>query len=111
MPIRFIIGRAGTGKTHRCFGAIVDAVSRDPLGSPIYWIVPKQATFQAERELTCASGVDGFCRVRVASFEQLGEDILADCGGGAIPQVTAPGGQMGLGQLLPNHPDEMTVFK
>src|SRR3954466_3822085 len=110
MPVRFIIGRAGTGKTHRCFSAIVDAVSRDPLGPPIYWIVPKQATFQAERELTCGSELDGFCRVRVVSFEQLGEDILADCGGGAIPQVTAAGRQMVLGHLLRTHADKLQFF-
>src|SRR4051812_45075015 len=110
MPVRFVIGRAGTGKTRRCFRAIVDAVSRDPLGPPIYWIVPKQATFQAERELTCGSGLDGFCRVRVVSFEQLGEEILADCGGGAIPQVTAAGRQMVLGHLLRTHADKLQFF-
>src|SRR5437773_2717739 len=96
-----------------CLGAALGAgtvelmVARDPLGPPIYWIVPKQATFQAERELTCASGLDGFCRVRIASFEQLGEDILADCGGGAIPQVTAAGRQMVLGHLLRTHADNL----
>src|SRR2546423_1450088 len=110
MPIRFIIGRAGTGKTHRCFSAIVDAVLRDPLGAPIYWIVPKQATFQAERELTCGSKLDGFCRVHVVSFEQLGEDILADCGGGAIPQVTAAGRQKVLGHLLRTYADKLQFF-
>ena len=110
MPIRFVIGRAGTGKTHRCFRAIVDAIARDPLGPPVYWIVPKQATFQAERELTCNSGLDGFCRVHVVSFEQLGEQILADCGGGAIPQVTAAGRQMVLGHLLRTHVDKLQFF-
>src|SRR5215212_6239091 len=110
MPVRFVIGRAGTGKTHRCFRAIVDAVARDPLGPPMYWIVPKQATFQAERELTCGSDLDGFCRVRIASFEQLGEDILADCGGGAIPQVTAAGRQMVLGHLLRTHAYKLQFF-
>ncbi len=110
MPVRFVIGRAGSGKTHRCFSAIVEALTRDPLGPPIYWIVPKQATFQAERELTCGAGLDGFCRVRVASFEQLGEDILADCGGGAIPEVTAAGRQMVLGHLLRTLADQLQFF-
>ena len=110
MAVRFIIGRAGTGKTERCFRAIVDAASRDPLGPPIWWIVPKQATFQAERELTCNSGLDGFCRVRVVSFEQLGEQILADCGGAAIPQVTPAGRQMVLGHLLRTLADKLQFF-
>ena len=65
MAVRMVIGRAGAGKTHRCFRAIVDALRADPLGPPIYWILPQQATFTAERQLTCASGLGGFCRARV----------------------------------------------
>ena len=49
----------------------------DPLGPPIYWVLPKQATFSAERELTTRSGLDGFCRARVLSFELLGGMRLA----------------------------------
>src|SRR5947207_2301295 len=97
MAARFVIGRAGSGKTHRCFTAIVDAMRREPLGPPIYWILPKQATFVAERQLTCASGLGGFCRARVCSFDQLGLDVIADCGGSAIPQVTDIGRRMILG--------------
>ena len=88
MSVRFVIGRAGTGKTRRCFDAIVEALRADPLGPPIYWILPKQATFMAERELTCASGLEGFCRARVISFETLGADVLANCGGDAVPQAS-----------------------
>src|SRR5437867_5949841 len=65
----------------------------------------------AERELTCASGLDGFCRARVVSFETLGEDVLADCGGEAVPQVTAQGRQMVLGHLLRRHQNTLRFFK
>src|SRR5688572_26893663 len=92
MPARFIIGRAGTGKTRYIRDQIIAALRADPLGPPIYWILPKQATFQAERELTCGTtDLGGFCRARVVSFDQLGGDILNDCGGIAVPQITALG--------------------
>jgi ATP-dependent helicase/nuclease subunit B len=110
MAVRFVIGRAGSGKTAHCFRAIVDACRADPLGPPVYWILPKQATFQAERELTCNSGLAGFCRARVLSFEQLGETILAECGGGAIPEVTPLGRQMLLGHLLRTHKSQLKFF-
>src|SRR5947207_13548140 len=100
MSVRFVIGRAGTGKTRHCFDAIVEALRADPLGPAIFWILPKQATFSAERELTCESGLGGFCRARIVSFEQLGRDILGECGGAAIPEVSALGRQMLLGHLL-----------
>jgi ATP-dependent helicase/nuclease subunit B len=100
MPVRFVLGRAGSGKTEHCFRAIVDAMRDDPLGPPIYWLLPRQATFQAERDLTCRSGLGAFCRARVSHFEQFGRDVSDDCGGTSIPEITALGRQMIIGHLL-----------
>src|SRR4051812_9966178 len=110
MAIRLVIGRAGSGKTRRCFDAVVAALRADPLGPPVYWIVPKQATFMTERALTCASGLGGFCRARVVSFDSLGEEILEECGGAAVPEVTAIGRQMILGHLLRKHQPSLRFF-
>src|SRR5439155_16422070 len=111
MAARVIIGRAGTGKTRHCFDAIVAAVRADPLGPAIYWILPKQATFSAERDLTTLSGLGAFCRARVLSFELLGEEVLASCGGAAVPQVTALGRQMLIGHLLRSRQDDLKFFR
>ena len=111
MAVRFVIGRAGSGKTRHCFDAIVAAMRADPLGPAIYWLLPKQATFQAERELTTASGLDAFCRARVLSFELLGEEVLAGCGGAAVPAVSAVGRQMLIGHLLRTKQEELTFFR
>jgi len=100
MAVQFVIGRAGSGKTFRCFNDIVGAMRADPLGPPIYWVLPKQATFSAERELTCGSGLGGFCRAHVVSFDQLGREVLARSGGAVVPEVTPLGRQMILGHLL-----------
>jgi ATP-dependent helicase/nuclease subunit B len=110
MAVRLVVGRAGSGKTRRCLDAVVAAVRADPLGPPVYWVVPKQATFMTERALTCAPGVGGFVRARVVSFEALGEEILAECGGAAVPEVTALGRQMILGHLLRKHQKELRYF-
>ncbi len=83
----------------------------DPLGPPIYWLLPRQATFNAERELTCASGLKGFCRARILSFEDFGREIFEDCGGSSIPQVTSLGRQMILGHLLRQAQPELRFFK
>jgi ATP-dependent helicase/nuclease subunit B len=110
MPVRLVIGRAGSGKTRRCFEGVVEALRADPLGPPVYWIVPKQATFMTERLLTCAPGLGGFCRARVLSFDTLGEEILEECGGAAVPEVTALGRRMILGHLLRKHQPELRFF-
>src|SRR5688572_16302006 len=98
MSVRFILGRARSGKTHHCATHIAQATADDPLGPPILWLLPKQATFQAERLLTQLTG--GYLRASVLSFEQLLERILHECGGAAIPEVTPLGRQMILAHLL-----------
>ena len=57
MGLRFVIGRAGSGKSLRCFQSIVAMLRDEPLGEPVLWLLPKQATFMAERQLACASGL------------------------------------------------------
>ena len=110
MAVTFVIGRAGSGKTKRCFDAIVDALRASPLGPPIYWLVPPQATFTAERELTCLSRLCAFCRARVVSFEQFGRNVFDECGGSSIPQVTPLGRQMVLGHLLRQNRPRLRFF-
>src|SRR6478672_7904931 len=110
MSVRLVIGRAGTGKTKRCFDAVTAACRADPLGPPVYWLVPRQATFMTERMLTCQSDLGGFIRARVLSFDALGEQILSECGGAAIPEVTALGRQMILGHLLRKHQPNLRFF-
>ena len=111
MGLRFIMGRAGSGKTRHCFDAIVSAMCAQPLGPPIYWILPKQSTFSAERELTTLSGLNGFCRARVLSFDLLGQEVLSACGGSAATEVSALGRQMLLGFLLRKHQDKLRYFR
>lgn len=110
MSIRFVIGRSGSGKTARCAGRIAEACRAEPLGRPILWIVPKQATFQAERQLVCTTGLRGFCRARVLSFDQLARDVQAECGGVAIPEISPLGRQMILGHLLRKHRPQLHYF-
>ncbi|HEY7119268.1 MAG TPA: hypothetical protein VH475_21945, partial [Tepidisphaeraceae bacterium] len=110
MSVRMVIGRAGSGKTKRCFDAVVAALRADPLGPPIYWLVPRQATFMTQRMLTCQSGLGGFVRARVLSFDALGEQVLAECGGAAVPEVTPLGRRMILGHLLRRHQGELRFF-
>src|SRR5687768_10958334 len=110
MSVRFVIGKAGSGKTLRCFNSIVEALREDPLGNPILWLLPKQATFMSERQLACASGLDGFCRAKVISFETLSELILSECGGAAVPDVTPLGRHMILGHLLRKHEKSLKFF-
>ena len=111
MPVQFILGRAGSGKTTRCLDGIIDLCRADPLGSPAFLLVPRQATFQYERRLACGGELPGFCRARVVSFESLNELVMSACGNTAVPEVTAAGRQMVLGHLLRREQPRLTFFR
>src|SRR5580658_10316872 len=110
MAVRFVIGRAGSGKTKWCLDRIVESIRRQPLGPPIYWILPRQATFLAQRQLACESGLGGYLRARVISLEDLGTEILAECGGIARPQISDRGRRMILGHLLRGLGNKLKFF-
>lgn len=82
MPVQFILGRAGTGKTHQCVTEIAEALRRNPLGDDkngqLLWIVPAQATFMAERLLVNQPDLGGIIRGRVLSFRRLTLECARD---------------------------------
>ena len=71
MSMRFILAPAGGGKTYTCIKEIAALCGEEPLGQPIYFILPEQATFIHERLLCQASLSGGFCRAHVCSFNRL----------------------------------------
>ncbi len=109
MAVRFVIGRAGSGKTAHFLRQTIDACRRDPLGEPIIWLVPRQATFLIERELCCGE-LGGFFRVQVVSLELLCRQVLAEVGPNT-PEVSPLGRQMILFRLLRQHQDQLRFFQ
>src|SRR5688572_27966165 len=108
MPVTFVIDRAGSGKTLRCLEQMTEMVRAAPMGPPIWLIVPRQATLQYERELVARLGA--FCRVRIVHPDKLGDEILAEAGGVAIPQVTSAGRRMIIVRLLYQNAARLAYF-
>lgn len=108
--LRFILGRAGSGKTHTCLTEIVSHLRKAPLGPPLILLVPDQATFQMERALTQSLPSGGFTRARILSFSRLAFAILAEVGGLAKPALSPLGRQMLLRSLLHEYAGDLRVF-
>ena len=115
MSLRFVLGRAGTGKSRLIADRIVDALQSDPLGPPLYLLVPAQATLLHERHYALNvlpdAGFTGYSRLRIVDFETLGNDLLAECGGAATTQITGLGRRLLLGHLLRTHQDHLAFFR
>jgi ATP-dependent helicase/nuclease subunit B len=110
MSVRFVLGRAGFGKTQWCLREIVQACRAEPLGKPIFWILPRQATFQAQRQLACGPELAGYFRCRVMSFDDLGRHVLGECGGAAWEEISQIGRRLILGHVLRNLQNRLQFF-
>lgn len=80
MQVTFLLGPAGSGKTHRCLTQIRDALKASPDGPPLLLLSPKQATFQLERQLLAHPDLAGYTRLQIVSFERLAEFVLSERG-------------------------------
>ncbi len=107
---RFILGRAGSGKTHYLHEQLVQTVQSDPLGTSVILIVPKQATFTAEQAIATDPRLGGFINVRVIAPDDLGELALVESGASGGAKLDAAGRGLILSHLLREHADELQHF-
>ena len=87
MPINFVLGRAGMGKTRRCLLEIGEQLRARPAGASLYLLVPEQATFHMERALLAVAGVSASFRAQVVSFRRLAYRALNERGLAALDPV------------------------
>lgn len=81
MGLRFVIGRAGSGKTHHCVEAIRQRLRADPIdGRRLILLVPEQAGLQMERSLIEPADIPGSHRAEVLSFRRLAHRVLESAG-------------------------------
>jgi ATP-dependent helicase/nuclease subunit B len=71
MAIQFVLGRSGTGKTTLCIKQIIDSLLNGKSEQNLVFLVPEQATYQAERAILADSKIKGYSRLHVLSFQRL----------------------------------------
>jgi len=76
--VRFLLGRAGSGKTFRCLQEIREQINREPLGPPLILLVPEQATYQMDRALLEGGSLSATLRCQVLSFRRLAHLVLEE---------------------------------
>jgi ATP-dependent helicase/nuclease subunit B len=109
MSLRFIYGRAGSGKTTRCLEEIkarLDSGAENPL----VLLVPEQFTFQAERDLIRVLGRGGILKTEVLSFRRLAFRVFNDAGGITGPHIHSAGKCMILYEILDKRRDSLRIF-
>lgn len=110
MALRFILGRAGSGKTWTCLEEIKSELRRSPDGPALVFVVPEQASFQMERALFGAGDPAGAMRAQVLSFHRLAWRVLGETGGAARPHLDDLGKRLVLRAILERRKDGLEVF-
>ena len=109
--LEFIIGRAGTGKTHACLTAMTEALMREPLGRQRILLVPEHMTYAAERALAeTLTDSAGFLQAYVFGFRRLARQVLLETGGAHLPRISEIGRRILLKDILLKHREEFSVF-
>jgi ATP-dependent helicase/DNAse subunit B len=103
MPVRFILGPAGSGKTHRCLEEL-RALERQ--GRPGILLVPEQSTHSAERELLADPALPGLRHVQILSFTRLAFRLREEAGVPEPPRIGDALRTMLLRSVLARLPDE-----
>ncbi|RYG72621.1 helicase-exonuclease AddAB subunit AddB [Lentibacillus lipolyticus] len=111
MGLRFLLGRAGTGKSGKILDEIKEALVNDPQGAPIYYIVPDQMTFQQEYALFQDKTVNGSTRAQVVSFSRLAYRVLQETGGGTRQFISSVGTQMMLRKIIEEKEADWNIFQ
>jgi ATP-dependent helicase/nuclease subunit B len=76
VALRFVIGPAGSGKTHWCLAEVRARAIAEPDGPPLILLVPEQASYQTEQALLSAD-LAGTLRARVFSFARLAQWVFS----------------------------------
>lgn len=110
MGVQFVLGRAGTGKTHAIHQQIHTRLKQTPLGSPMILLVPEQASFQEEYALATLPELGGVMGTQVLSFGRLAHRLLQELGDLTMIPVDDLGKHMVLRMLLERHKEELQMF-
>jgi len=111
VQVRLLLGPAGSGKTFRCLGGIRKALTASPVGAPLLLVVPKQSTWQMERQLLASSSTPGYTRLHILSFERLAHFVFARLRKQPPEMLNEEGRLMVLRGLLAQKRDELKLFR
>lgn len=109
MGIRFIYGRAGSGKSTYCLESIKNRLN-DNNDNKLIYLVPEQYTFQRETMLLKDVGEEGLLRAQVLSFKTMAQRVFEECGGRVHDRMRDAGKSMLIHKILQESEENLQYF-
>lgn len=110
MSIRFIYGRAGSGKSHYCLEDIKRRI-QEVNDRNLILLVPEQFSFQAEKNLIKSIGEKGTLKAQVLSFRRMAEKVFDEVGGGIKKYINDAGKNILLYKIIEENKNKLKVYK
>jgi ATP-dependent helicase/nuclease subunit B len=109
MSLRFVYGRAGSGKTRYCLNELKASIGTGTQNAKIL-VVPEQFTFQAEKDLVALLNTGGIIKTEVLSFRRLAFRVFNEVGGIAFTHIHPAGKSMVLYRIMDKFKDSLEYF-
>jgi len=110
MSIRFVYGRAGTGKSKFCIDEIKDRIDENEENKLIL-LVPEQYTFNTENKILKLIGERALLRTEVLSFKKMAHEVFEECGGRVKEIIKESGRNMLIHRVINENMDSLDYFK
>ncbi|MDD7683901.1 MAG: helicase-exonuclease AddAB subunit AddB [Clostridium sp.] len=110
MGIRFIFGRAGSGKSEFCLKSIDKKIRECDKDNKLILLVPDQYTFQSEKKLLEHTGEKSLLRAEVLSFKRMANRVFDRIGGRTENIIEDSGKNMLIYKLLKENMDNLHYF-
>ncbi|MBN1787076.1 MAG: exodeoxyribonuclease V subunit gamma [Sedimentisphaerales bacterium] len=108
MAVQFILGKSGTGKTTLCIDQIIESLVDKKSEKDLIFLVPEQATYQAERAILSDARIAGYSRLHILSFQRLCYMIFGK--NLAARPLSAQSRDMIIHRLLCEQKNELKIF-
>jgi len=109
MQIKYIVSRAGGGKTRAVYEDIRKCMEQNQ-AAKLVLMVPEQFTLQAETDIIASLGSAGIMQLEVLSFQRLAHRILSEVGGIKRVQINQSGKAMLLRSIIDANASELTLY-
>lgn len=110
MPLKFVFGPSGSGKSHFLYNYIIEESEKNPDQNYIV-LVPEQFTMQTQKDLVTMHPKHGIMNIDVLSFGRLAYRVFEETGGGNIPVLDDEGKNLILRKIAKDYEGELKVLK
>lgn len=109
MSLRFIYGRAGSGKSEYCINSIKNRLEEGE-ENPLILVVPEQFSFQAEKGVVEKIGGTGLINVEVTSFKRMAYEVFNEVGGATRKFIDSSGKLMLIFNIINRLKEDLNIF-